>query len=428
MKKVLMVTYSFPPKGDAGVQRSLKFVKYLRDFGWEPLVLTREIKNMGTRDESLLKDVPEGVKVFRTNPWAFNELKGILNYPGRFINRKLLMPDGERLWAVFSKKTAISIIENEKPDMLYTTSVPYSSHLLGLYLKKRFPGLPWVADFRDEWTNNPYLLDNPYNSLRMNWEKRREHEVLQQADQLVTNTPVMLRNFLENNKAMALGDRFCVISNGYDSEDFAAIPGKPVDNKLFTMTYTGTLYGRRKPDYFFQALRESIDEDAVDPAKVTVQLIGALQKGLLDQQLEKYGLKDIVKILPYMDHDECLRHTSGSDALLLIEGGGPGAEAFYTGKVFEYLATGRPILANIPAKGAAASLIRDTGAGLVSDFNDVGETKKNLKLLYDAWLGGRDILSPRKDVIAKYERRALTGELAKAFENAARRVEKPARL
>lgn len=428
MKKVLMVTYSFPPKGDAGVQRSLKFVKYLRNFGWEPLVLTREIKNMGTMDESLLKDVPEGVKIFRTNPWKFDELRGILNYPGRFINRKLLVPDGERLWAVFSKKTAVGIIENEKPDMLYTTSVPYSSHLLGLYLKKRYPKLPWVADFRDEWTNNPYLLDNPHNKLRMDRERRMEHEVLKNADQLVTNTPVMLRNFLENNKDMALDDHFCVIPNGYDSEDFAAVTGKPAGNRLFTITYTGTLYGRRKPDYFFQALGESIDEGAVDPAKMTVQLIGALQKGPLEQQLEKYGLKDVVRLLPYMDHDECLRHTSGSDALLLIEGGGPGAEAFYTGKVFEYLATGRPILANIPAKGAAASLIRDTQTGLVSDFNDIAETKKNLKLLYGAWQEGREILSPRKDAIARFERKALTGELAKVFERAEERVEKPAQL
>lgn len=422
MKKVLMIAYSFPPTGGPGVQRSLKFVKYLRNFGWEPLVLTRDIKNMRVIDASLNKDIPEGVKVFRTRPCEFTELNGLLNYFGRFVSRKVLLPDGERLWGEFAKGTAVKAVKREKIDLIYTTSVPYSAHLIGLHLKRKFPGIPWVADFRDEWTNNPYLLDNPHSKLRMAVEKRMERQVLEKADFLITNTPVMLDNFLRLNNDITLKDHFTVIPNGYDSDDFKGVTGNTPNNEFFTITYTGSMYGRRKPDYFFQALSELVGEGKIDQAKIKVQLIGTLQKDSLDKLLDKYRLQEIVKILPYMDHDECVSHMANSDALLLIEGGGPGSEAFYTGKVFEYLASRRPILANIPAKGAAAQLINSTRTGLVSDYNDIDGTKENLLLLYKAWQNKANILEPDKEQIAKYERKVLTEELATVFEKACKLV------
>ncbi len=379
-------------------------------------------------DESLNKDIPAGVKIYRTRPCEFTELNGLLNYFGRFVSRKVLLPDGERLWGEFAKSTAVRAVKEEKIDLIYTTSVPYSAHLIGLHLKRRFPGIPWVADFRDEWTNNPYLLDNPHNKVRMSIEKHMERRVLEKADFLITNTPVMLDNFLRLNSDMDLKDHFTVIPNGYDSEDFKAVTGNAPDNAIFTITYTGSMYGRRKPDYFFQSLSELIDEGKIQPAAIKVQLIGTLQKDQLTKLLDKYHLNDIVKILPYMDHDECVAHMAGSDALLLIEGGGPGSEAFYTGKVFEYLASRRPILANIPAEGAAARLIRATQAGLISDYNDIGATKENLLRLYEAWRNKVSVLVPDKDEIAKYERKVLTGELAVVFEKACRRHAKISEL
>ena len=422
MKKVLMIAYSFPPTGGPGVQRSLKFVKYLRNFGWEPLVLTRDIKNMRIIDESLNKDIPEGVKIFRTNPFEFTELNGMLSYMGKFVSRKVLLPDGERLWGEFAKGIAIQAIKSENIDLIYTTSVPYSAHLMGLHLKRKFPGIPWVADFRDEWTNNPYLLDNPHNNIRMAVEKRMERRVLENADYLITNTPVMLDNFLRLNSDMDLKDHFTVIPNGYDSDDFKEVTGEAPNNDLFTLTYTGSMYGRRKPDYFFQALSELLSEGNIDPAKIAVQLIGTLQKDNLNKLLDQYHLQEVVNILPYMDHEECVSHMANSDALLLIEGGGPGSEAFYTGKVFEYLASKRPILANIPAKGAAAQLINSARAGLISDFNDISGTKENLLRLYEAWQKKVNILDPDKDEIAKYERKVLTDKLATVFEKACKLV------
>jgi glycosyltransferase involved in cell wall biosynthesis len=256
MKNVLMIAYSFPPAGGPGVQRTSKFVKYLRNYGWEPVVLTRDDVNMPLRDESLIKDIPDNTKIIRTKAWDLTPSSGIIGLMGKFISRKLLIPDSERLWEIFSGKTAEKVIESHNIQLIYTTSLPYSSHLMAIHLKKKYPHIPWVADFRDEWTNNPYILDNPYNPIRMSIERKMEKKVLRTADCLITNTPIMLKNFLENNRDITdLKDRFFVIPNGYDPDDFKHVhlgPSSAISsNDSFTITYTGSFYGRRKPDIFF---------------------------------------------------------------------------------------------------------------------------------------------------------------------------------
>lgn len=418
MKRVLIIAHSFPPASGPGVQRTSKFVKYLRSFGWEPVVLTRDDKGLVLKDESLFKDIPEGVRVIRLKAWDFTSLKGIMSLPGKFISRKLMIPDSERLWQTFGNKKAAEVVKKEDIDLVYTTSLPYSSHLMGLYLKKIFPGLPWVADFRDEWTNNPYILDNPYNPVRMSIEKGMEKEVLKTADCLIANTPVMHRNFINNNPSLDLAEKFYTISNGYDPDDFNSLQAVHPDNERFTITYTGSLYGRRKPDIFLEALGQLAGEGGIERDKIHVKLIGNYKVQQLEQLLEKHGVKDLVQILPYMKHDECVRNMMASDCLLLIEGAGPGAEAFYTGKVFEYLTTNKPILAVIPEKGAAAQVIKDTHTGLISDCTDVKGTKENIQKLYKCWLSGNTATDPDNRKIEKYSRKALTGELTKVFAKA----------
>lgn len=449
MKKVLMIAYSFPPAGGPGVQRSSKFVKYLGNYGWKPMVLTRNDTNIPLKDLSLGKDIPENTGVIRTRAWDLTCHLGIIGLIGKFISRKLLIPDSERLWEIFSRQTAKKIVKNHSIHLIYTTSLPYSSHLMALYLKKAFPSIPWVADFRDEWTNNPYILDNPYNPVRMYIEKKMERQVLQKADCLITNTPIMLKNFLKYNEDIkGLKDKFFVIPNGYDPDDFKEVSSDIstvlVDSKEtemgtmfhnpfhqnrvsknlkeakkpFTITYTGSFYGRRKPDVFFHALSLLFKEGKIDKNNVYVELIGNFKEEQIKRTLDKYNLEDIVEILPYMDHNLCLQKMAASDCLLLIEGAGPGSEAFYTGKVFEYMVSGRPILAIIPQNGAAAKLIRDTNTGLISDCEDLEGAKKNIKALYTAWSKNIDVYSPNRAEIRKYERNTLTGELVKVFDKA----------
>lgn len=326
MKKVLMIAHQFPPIGGSGVQRTVKFVKYLRNFDYEPIILTRDASKAALKDETLLKDVPDGIKVIRTMACDFAALPGVFKYFGKIVN-KLLIPDSERIWQRFARKQALAAIKDNKIDVIYTTSAPYSDHLLGVYLKKQYPEIPLVCDFRDEWTNNPYHVRK---GLRAKIERNQEKMVLKYADCLITNTPVMLSNFLRDNPETK--DKFYVIPNGYDDEDFEGIEGIEPSNDKFTLTYTGLLYGKRKPDNFFEALKRAIDEGSVDKSKIRVRLIGNYKVEQLQEVIDSYKLREIVSLMPYMKHRECLTELMKSDALLLIEPSGPGAEAFYTGK------------------------------------------------------------------------------------------------
>ena len=412
MRKVLIIANQFPPMGGSGVQRSVKFVKHLRCFGYEPVVFTREVGNMPLKDETLLKDIPDGVKIYRTKPYECVEAKGIFRIPGKVLG-KFMIPDTARLWEHFSKKAVMDVIDKEGIDLIYTTSAPYSDHLLGLYIKKKRPDIKWVVDFRDEWTNNPYTLDNPHSAYRTKREKEMEHEVVTTADMCVTNTPVMRANFIRNNKLT--GDNFFTIPNGYDVEDFEGMPKEKPNNSKLTMVYTGALYGRRKPDNFFKALSELKSEGKIDGNKLLVKLIGNYHKDKLQAQIDSFGLKEQFEIVGYVPHNVCIEHQVASDVLVLIEGGGRGSDAFYTGKIFEYMNTNRPVLAILP-KGCAADLVRESGIGIVADTDDVKAIKECILNYYNAWVEGKLEFNPNRSVIEGFERKKLTEKLAEVFD------------
>ena len=415
LTSVLMIANQFPPMGGSGVQRTLKFVKHLRAFGYEPIVFTRETDKAKLRDESLLADVPDGVEIIRTPAWDLTEWPSVLSLPGKVIARKILIPDGDRLWARFAQKRALEEIEKRGIKLIYTTSAPYSDHLLGLYIKKKLPHIKWVADFRDEWTNNPYTLDNPHSASRTKKEKAMEAAVLHNADWLVTNTPVMRKNFLEIHGLN--GSNFDWIPNGYDEADFAALDKQPPQNAKFTVTYTGLLYGRRKPDTFFDAVGQLIREGLIPKDDIALRLIGNYHVERLEKSIAQYGLTGCVQLLPYMPHKDCLQELLRADALLLLEGSGRGADAFFTGKVFEYMNTGRPVMAVLP-EGAAAGLVRESRIGETADFDSVPEIKALFLRYYNQYKSNTLCFAPDADVICRFERKALTGELAEVFRKA----------
>jgi glycosyltransferase involved in cell wall biosynthesis len=407
-----MVAYQFPPVGGSGVQRSAKFAKYLPLFDWEPVVLTRDTNKMTLRDESLQKEIPSKTEIIRTPAYDLTVMPSILSKVGKFIAWKLLIPDGEVLWMRTALKACLDRVEKGDIKALYTTSYPYSDHIIGLEVKKRFPELLWLADFRDEWTNNPYLLDKPHPAYRMKKEKVMENDVLTKADVLITNTPVMKDNFVRLNPGLNLEERMTVIPNGYDSEDFISNGHVESPNDRFTITYTGALYGRRKPDIILESIGNLVRSEMVEKNKIRVRFIGSFKNDVLQALVEKNGITGCVEAFSYMAHDECLKNMLSSDAMLLIEGGGPGSEAFYTGKIFEYIQTGKPVLAVIPEKGAAAGIIRDTRTGLVCHWSDVKSIEKGFLALYKAWQNSEKIIDPDYDEIARYDRKALTKSLA----------------
>ncbi|HOK42465.1 MAG TPA: glycosyltransferase [Thermoclostridium caenicola] len=410
MKKVLMVAYQFPPAGGSGVQRSAKFAKYLPAFGWEPVVLTRSDKRIGLRDDTLLQDLPADMEIIRTPPRDLTAFPGILSKVGKFIAWKVLIPDGEILWMKRAVKEALARIGRGDIHCLYTTSYPYSDHLMGLGIKRIYPELPWIADFRDEWTNNPYLLDKPHPAWRARRESLMERMVLETADMLIANTPVMKRNFESRHPDLKLDRRMWVIPNGFDEEDFEQSGAESPDNR-FTVTYTGSLYGRRTPDGFLEAAGRLVKTGRIPRERLRIRFIGNIKDQSVIQAAARNGLEGVVEVLPYMTHRDCIGNMLRSHVLLLLEGG-RGSECFYTGKLFEYIRTNRPILALVPEKGAAAELIQKTRTGIVCDWSNPRAIEQGLAELYDRWREDRLWLDPDHEVIRQYSRRALTEKLA----------------
>ena len=203
-----------------------------------------------------------------------------------------------------------------------------------------------------------------------------------------------------------------VIPNGFDIEDFEHLERKKVINPRFTITYTGAFYGRRKPDLFLKAVGNLVQTGKINKEKIRIRFIGSFKHDVLQRLIRSNGLEGAVETISYMDHEQCIKKMIESDSLLLIEGGGPGSEAFYTGKIFEYIQTGNPILSVIPENGAAAELIRTTKTGIVCDWSDVDAIGKGFADMYNSWENNECIIDPDDNEIARYDRKALTKSLA----------------
>lgn len=417
-ENVLMIAYQFPPMGGSGVQRTSKFVKNLPSFGYNPIVLTRDTKDVSLIDETLLKDIGEDVKIYRTKAYDKSDSVSKSAIFSKVLARKVLIPDQARLWEKSLHKLSLEIIKNHNIKVIYSTSYPYSDHLLGLHIKKTMgDSIKWVVDFRDEWSNNPYTKDNPHSKSRTEKEFLMEKEVLQYADVVIANTPVMRQNFIDiHNVSTERQKDFYTIPNGYDIDDFEGLNREPVKTGKFTITYTGALYGRRKPNYFFQAVKELVEENLIDKDKLLINFIGNYKKDELMANVSSFNISEYVKIYDYMPHVEALKMLLNSNALLLIEGGGVGADAFYTGKVFEYMYTNRPVIAVLP-KGCAADIVEETRIGRVSHFDDVKQTKENILYYYNMWKNDEKFDSQNFDLIKTFERRELTKSLAGIFDS-----------
>ena len=218
-----------------------------------------------------------------------------------------------------------------------------------------------------------------------------------------------------------LEKKFVVIPNGYDKEDFPEeLLQNRVQNEKMTLTYTGALYGRRKPDTFFQALQELIANNQVKRDKIAVRLVGNYNEVQMNSKISQYNLEGIVKIVGLLPHDECIKEQLACDSLVLIEGKGKGAEAFYTGKLFEYMNTNKPILALLPENGVAAELVRESNIGTVAAVDNVKEIKENILYYYEQWCKGEIEYSPMREVVERYDRKKLTQRLSEVFDKIVR--------
>lgn len=414
MKKVAIIANEFPPMGGAGVQRTTKFVKYLPSFGIKPIVITKEHLAKLT-DKSLLENLPKDLRIYRLKAYDTVNRSGLLSIPYKFIGTRILSPDSEFFWYYNNRKQVLNIVKKENIDTIYTTSFPYSSHLLGLYLKKEMPNLRWITDFRDEWTNNPYHLDSKFKKIKLNAEKKKELEVTDNCDYLITNTPFMLENFIKDNES--LKGRSTFIPNGYDEDDFNDINTSKDDNGKFIITYTGSLYGRRNLDEFMDGLKILIDDNRMDKNDIEIRIVGNIYEKAINEYREKYDLDGQIKSFGYLPHKESIRMLFKSHILLLVIGKGKGSKNFYTGKIFEYIRTNRPILGIVPTDGAAASVIQETDTGYTVDPEEIVKISHVIEKYYFDWKNDLNSHNPNWDNIGKYNRKSQTEQLARILKD-----------
>jgi len=418
MKKLLMIANQYPPMGGSGVQRSSKFAKYLPEYGIEPIVLTQAM-DQGLTDKSLLLDIGEHV-IVRTKAYDCTQWSGPFSLLGKVIGKFLMVPDSAYLWHKKAFRKAKRLIEENNIEIIYSTSYPYSDHLLGLKLKEVFPQLPWVVDFRDEWTKNPYILDMHYPLFRRKIEKKMEEKVVGSCDAFITNTHQMLQNFTQSYQA--LSQKAYVIPNGYDDTDFNQENHNHVYTNVFRVIYTGAMYGRRRPDKVFQAVRQLLDAGIIKEGTLELIFIGHMDMPKVTHWIKVFDLEKEVTCHGYMPHKKAIQALSKADVLLLLIGEGKGSENFSSGKIFEYINCNRPILGVVPKKGAAAEVINQTKSGIVCDTGSVEAIGAGIQGFYEDWKNKTLIRPPDWLEIKKYHRKVLTEALNQVIEFAESQV------
>ena len=432
MKRVLIITYYWPPSGGSGVQRWLKMSKYLPENDWQPVIYTTENAEYPIIDPSLEKDVAPEVEVIRRpifEPYAFykkflglkkeetvkmgfiqekEKKKGWKENLSLWIRGNLFIPDARRWWVKPSVKYLKSYLKEHPVDAIISTGPPHSMHLIAMKLKEAF-GIPWVADFRDPWTEIDY-----YNDLHLTrWadckHHRLEHEVLTKADKVVTVAPDGAR------RLGRLGNRNVgIIYNGFDRDDDTQTPVK--QNDKFTITYLGVLSKIQNPENLWQVLGELVKEDADFSKDLQINMIGQIDSSVASA-IEEQGLNQYVTYSPYIPHDQvsAVHRSSTLLLLLLMPDSEPRAKGLLTGKLFEYLASGRPILCIGPEDGDAARILKETQAGVTVRFEDRERMKETIKGLYQKYLE-EGLPSNENKKVEKYSRKALAGEYGRLLD------------
>jgi len=424
MKKVLIITYYWPPSGGGGVQRWVKFAKYLSRLGYKPFVLTVDPKyaTYPQLDDSLKNDIPEEVEVFYTKAYdPFALYKKVSSnkevpYGGfantqkldfkekvlRFIRGNFFIPDPRRGWNRFAVKAATKIISENQIDTIITSSPPHSSQLIGLKLKKQL-GIKWIADLRDPWTDIFYnkLLYQRRFSVYLN--KMLERKVLQGADKVLTVSEDLKRLFCE--KTDNIQTRIAVIPNGYDNDDFKKV-NLIRDPESFYISYVGTI-SNEYPIYGFISALTMLDKEI--RAKLKLRFVGKLATDHFNK-LVKAGLEENIELLGYVQHSRAIDYMFSSDMLLLVIPDIKNNKGILTGKLFEYLASKRPILLLGPTDGDAAKIVNETESGISCSYDDEDKIKESILQYYSK---PTTFLADAESKTDKYSRENLTTELIK---------------
>jgi|TARA_B110000238_G_C16130773_1_gene441343 hypothetical protein len=412
--KVLIITYYWPPAGGSGVQRWLKFAKYLQDFDIEPIVYTVDNPNYDVVDTSLENEIPDSITVlkqpiFEPNNFIKKKKVATANVSSNpsFIQKSLqyirgnyFIPDARKFWVKPSVKYLTSYLKSNPVDVVITTGPPHSMHLIGMRLKQKL-GVKWLADFRDPMSNlfyNKDLLLTTKSKIKLN---QLEKEILSKADVVVTVSNHLQKEFQKYRTKVE------VITNGYDNE--VLIEQTYSLDKKFTLSHIGLLPTQSNPIVLWQVLKEILSENEEFAQDLQLNFIGNSSKQIIDS-LKDFDLLNHASIIDYVAHSEAIRLQKKSQVLLLLIPQVKGSEGIITGKVFEYITSNRPILALVPKGSDLIEIIEGTNTGSVLEFNDKIKLKTTILELYKKYKEGD--LSVDAINIEQYHRKNLTKKLA----------------
>ena len=419
-KKVLIITYYWPPSGGSGVQRWLKFSKYLRDFNIEPVIYTIDNPSYPIKDTSLESEVPLGLEVLKQpifEPNSFlsifgnnkkKESAGFLNpnptLLGRFfqyVRANYFIPDARKFWIKPSVKFLSNYLKNNEIEVVITTGPPHSIHIIGLALRDKFK-IKWISDFRDPWTEIDYFQKLPLTKKANKKHHQLEQEVLEKSDMVIVVGETMKKKFLKHNHNIE------VLTNGFDSyENSLTIE---LDSN-FSITHVGLMNADRNPTILWEVLYEISSENIDFKNNLRIKFIGKIDDTVI-QDIQVFNPKNIVRI-PYLDHEEVRKYQASSQVLLLSINHVPSAKGIITGKIFEYLQAKRPILGIGPEDGDAAAILKKTNAGNIVGFNNKVELKAAVLKLYKDFK--EEKLFVKSINIEQFHRKNITRQLAQVI-------------
>lgn len=423
-QKILIISYYWPPAGGPGVQRWLKFTKYLPEFGWKPTLFIPENPSYPIIDESLENEVSPDLEIIKTKIWEPYQLAEKFGKDNKkfkagqfdvkknqtwksklsiFVRGNFFIPDARVFWVKPSINYLKKYLAENHFDAIVTTGPPHSMHLIGLGLKKEFPNLKWIADFRDPWTEISYYKHLKLTNSADKKHKNLEQKVFQNADITLATSFADAENFRRK------GANAICITNGFDKMEVEV----EVETEKFTLSYIGVLEQLRNPENLWQVLKDLIAENREFSNDFELKFVGKIDDLILNK-LENSTLKNSIKNVGYLSHEESNLEMQQSDLLLVTNFPEEKSKGIIPGKLFEYLQTGNTILSFGPKNADVEKILNETNSGKHFSFEDSENLKQFILEKYEEWKSGETSLIERN--ISQYSRRNLTKKLVEVLE------------
>ena len=432
MKKVLIITYYWPPAGGVAVQRITKFCKYFSKYGWTPIVLTTQDGNYPAEDASLFKDINKVSEIYKASSYEphaiyralksvtqskkksnkksehFNPNSSVINWISDFIRLNVFIPDSRIGWLYPAYKRGLEIVAQHKPDIIFSTAPPFTPHLVARKLAKDC-GLPWVADFRDPWVENTLYNTVPKLPLAKLLNKRMEKKVLEQAEQVIC-VGNNLSKLLASKLTVSEQSKISVVTNGYDPDDLS-IPASSSDK--FYVSYFGSLYMRRFPHQLFKSISGLIKNNQVIAEKLVLRLVGNIDpkaREIISSLIPSSNLY----IHGHVNQDIIFELVYQPQVLLLTIDNVEHNNLIILGKTFDYITTGNPIVGVGPLDGDAANILNETSTGKMYDYSDASGLENGFLKLFSDWQTGK--INKGQQRFSQYEWNNLTSKLTGLFD------------